>query len=146
MGCGPIRCTAMNRICWFLVDVLFRALEHHEKVVVQGDLSESRETGPEALRDVMGLVARRQIALWRSGRPWLVCLVIIVPLGLMLSFLCDRVATQTSLYAWMYFANWDWAQMEYRAFWITLPQTLMLVFPDILAVLCLSLDRWVPSL
>jgi hypothetical protein len=49
----------MTRICWSLVEILSRMLEPDERDAVRGDLAESRETGGQALRDVLGLVARR---------------------------------------------------------------------------------------
>jgi hypothetical protein len=61
----------MNRICWWLVDALSRMLEPDERDVVLGDFTESDESGGRALRGVLGLVVRRQAALWRDWRPWL---------------------------------------------------------------------------
>src|SRR5205823_12219606 len=43
-----------------------------ERVAVRGDFAESGETGGQALHDVLGLVVRRQAALWQGWRPWLV--------------------------------------------------------------------------
>ena len=51
-----------------------------ERDAVLGDLAESGVTGGKALRDLIGLVVRRQAGLWKDWRPWLalvgiVCLV-----------------------------------------------------------------------
>ena len=39
---------AMSRICWWLVDVVSRALTADERDVVLGDFAESGETGRES--------------------------------------------------------------------------------------------------
>jgi hypothetical protein len=128
----------MTQIYWRLVDIASRALEPGERDVVRGDLAESREAGAQALCDVLGLVGRRQAALWRDWRPWLILGGLVVPLGLLLSLLSSRVIGQNSIYFRMYFNNWDRALFDYRAFWITLAETIALVFPDIVALICLS--------
>jgi hypothetical protein len=61
----------MNRICWWLVDIAGRMLERFDREVVRGDIAESGGTAAHALRDVLGLVVRRQAALWKGWRPWL---------------------------------------------------------------------------
>ena len=61
----------MNRICWWLVDILSRALDPDERAAVLGDFAESGETGPQVLRGLLGFVVRRQAALWKDWRPWL---------------------------------------------------------------------------
>lgn len=61
----------MTRICWWLVDVVSQLLEPNERDAVRGDLAESGETGGQALRGLLGLVVRRQAALWKDWRPWL---------------------------------------------------------------------------
>jgi hypothetical protein len=61
----------MSRLCWWLVELVSRLLEPAERETVRGDLAESSETGERALRGVLGLVVRRQAALWRDWHPWL---------------------------------------------------------------------------
>ena len=128
----------MTQACWWLVDVVSRTLEPDERDAVRGDFAESGETGRQALRDVLGLVVRRQAALWHDWRPWLFFLALVAPLGMLLSLLSARVAGMGATYAWMYFNNWDWALLGDRAFWIILGQTIAFVFPDNLALICLS--------
>jgi hypothetical protein len=48
-------------------------LDSDERLAVRGDLEESGETGLQAVWDVLGLVVRRQAALWKDWRPWLAC-------------------------------------------------------------------------
>ena len=73
---------AMSRICWWLVDVVSRALTADERDVVLGDFAESGETGGQALRAVLGLVVRRQAAMYRDWWPWLASIGLAVPLGI----------------------------------------------------------------
>jgi len=54
---------------WWLVDKLSSVLEANERDAVRGDFAESGATGGQALRDMAGLVARRQAALWMDWRP-----------------------------------------------------------------------------
>ena len=61
----------MTRICWWLVDIASRMLAPDECAAVLGDLAESGESCGRALRGVIGLVVRRQVALWKDWRPWL---------------------------------------------------------------------------
>jgi len=61
----------MTRICWWLVDVASRMLAPDECAAVLGDLAESGESCGRALCGVIGLVVRRQVALWKDWRPWL---------------------------------------------------------------------------
>lgn len=128
----------MTRICWWLVDKVSRILEPTERDAVRGDLAESGETGRQALRDVLGLVVRRQAALWHDARPWLVLVGLVAPLGLLVSLISTRLAGPSATYVWMYFNNSDWALLQHRAFWIVLGQTIAFVFPQILALVCLS--------
>jgi Tat protein translocase TatC len=54
----------MTRIYWWLAKGVSRILEANERDAVLGDLAESHESGGQALRDLLGLVVRRQAALW----------------------------------------------------------------------------------
>ncbi len=87
----------MIRISWRLVDVVSRLLDPDERDAVRGDLAESGVTGAKALLDLLGLVARRQAALWKDWRPWLVLLGIVVPLGVLLS----RLSVSATAPLWM---------------------------------------------
>ncbi|MGB6943954.1 MAG: hypothetical protein WBE37_16260 [Bryobacteraceae bacterium] len=101
----------MSRITWWLVDVAARSLEADEREAVSGDFAESGETGGQALRDVLGLVVRRQAELWKDWRPWLVLLGLVVPLGVLLSLVSRMTADFSSIYAWMYLNNWTWTYL-----------------------------------
>jgi|HubBroStandDraft_1064217.scaffolds.fasta_scaffold02653_5 hypothetical protein len=66
----------MNKIAWWLVDILSRTLDPDERDAVRGDLVESGESAGQSLRGLIGLVVRRQVAVWNDWRPW------VAPLGL----------------------------------------------------------------
>src|SRR5260370_23090728 len=97
----------MNRIFWGLVDISSRMLNPEEREVVRGDLAESGEKGSRALRDVLGLVVRRQAALWTDWRPWLTLVRLVVPLGVLLSIASKSTADGSAVYIWMYADNLD---------------------------------------
>jgi hypothetical protein len=61
----------MTRLGWWLLSVLARALEPAEREVVLGDVAESGEGIGAAIRDLLGLIVRRQAGLWTLWRPWL---------------------------------------------------------------------------
>jgi hypothetical protein len=55
----------------WLVELAAQLLEPDERDAVLGDIAEAGETSASALLGVLGLVARRQTALWGDWRPWL---------------------------------------------------------------------------
>jgi hypothetical protein len=56
---------------WSFVEFAAQLLDRDEQDAVLGDLKEAGERSWHGLVDVLGLVVRRQIALWRGWRPWL---------------------------------------------------------------------------
>jgi hypothetical protein len=93
-------------LSWRCVDLLSRALAHEEREAVRGDLAESRATAGRALRDVLGLVIRRQAAPWKDWRPWVALLCVVLPLGVALLSMSQRAATLAAVYSWLYVNNW----------------------------------------
>jgi hypothetical protein len=71
---------------WWCANRLSRLLEPAERSIVLGVLVEARAGGAPALREIGGLVGRRQAALWLAWQPWVALLLVAVPLGVMLSF------------------------------------------------------------
>jgi len=69
----------------WLLGVLARALEPSDRHAVLGDIAESGEGIFAALRDLLGLILRRQAALWAHWQPWLALLGIGVVAGVSLS-------------------------------------------------------------
>ena len=51
----------MNRLALWLAAKLSHALETHERDALQGDHAELSVSGAQALRDVLGLIIRRQL-------------------------------------------------------------------------------------
>jgi hypothetical protein len=102
----------MSRISWWLVDTVSRLLEPDEREAVRGDFMESGVSGGQALLDVLGLVIRRQAALWVDWRLWLGLVGVVVPLGMLLSHVSRRWADGSAVYAWLYVNNWTWAFLE----------------------------------
>jgi hypothetical protein len=55
---------------WSLTEIAAHLLHSEERDAVLGDLSEAHEGPWRGLLDVLGLVSRRQLLLWKSWRPW----------------------------------------------------------------------------
>lgn len=128
----------MNRICRWLADLLSRALEKNEREAVHGDLIEFGENGCEALRDVLSLIVRRQVAMWSDWRLWLSLVAVIFPVTLLLSVISREILRTASVYSWLYFHNWSARVMESRGFWYVLGQSMQAIFLRSLNVACLS--------
>jgi hypothetical protein len=102
----------MSRICWRLVDRLSLLLARDERDAVRGDLVELRVSAGRALVEVLGLVMRRQAALWMQARPWLALLGLAVPLTMALSLLSRWYAEGAAIHAFMFVDNWTWGVLE----------------------------------
>jgi hypothetical protein len=98
------------------VDILSRLLEPAEREAVRGDLEESGETGARAVRNLLGLIARRQAGLWTNWRPWLALTTVVIPLGIVLGFAASRVASSSAVYSWMYVNNWTMTYLDNAGF------------------------------
>jgi hypothetical protein len=81
----------MQRMCWWLVDILSRALDANEREAVCGDLAESGKSGGAAMRDVLDLIFHRQIGLWTEWQPWLALLGVACLAGVPLSGIVFRL-------------------------------------------------------
>ena len=106
----------ISRICWRLAEMLSRLLEPRERDASLGDLAESGGSGAQVLRDVFGLVARRQVEQWKKPRLWIPLLLVVVPLGLLLRVVSSESAAGSSITLWLYLNNWDWTLFEDVAF------------------------------
>lgn len=102
----------MNRLGWWFANKLAQWLEPHERDAVCGDQAELGATGAEAARDVFGLVTRRQLELWKSWRPWLSLVAVVVPLGALLHVISVREANGSAVPIWMYLNNWTMVVLE----------------------------------
>jgi len=74
----------------WLLGTLARALEPRERQAALGDIAESGEGIFPALRDLLGLIIRRQAALWGHWQPWLALLGIGGPAAFPLSRIAFR--------------------------------------------------------
>jgi hypothetical protein len=101
----------MTRICWWwLVDSVSRLLEPDERDAVQGDFAERGVTNGKALLDLLGLVARRQAALWKDWRPWLALAGVVGPIALLLIdfyLSLGRGSDLVDLHLWMIYGVID---------------------------------------
>lgn len=91
----------MSRICWWLVDRLSRLLEPDERDAALGDFVESGLAAGDALRAILGLVARRQVSLWTDWRPWLALVGIVGPGSLILLNFSVFVSGSFELHLWI---------------------------------------------
>ena len=83
----------MSDRAWFLVEAVARLLDREEREAVLGDLTEAEESGWKGALEIIGLVSRRQAALWYDWRPWLASLLVGLPgtlllMGVSLSISC----------------------------------------------------------
>jgi hypothetical protein len=106
----------VSSFCWWLADRVSLLLSMDERDAVRGDLAESGEDGREALRELLGLVARRQAAGWKNWRQWCV-LLLATGMGLKLMRQSAPLIHMSAVYAWMYLANWRMADVGNSGFW-----------------------------
>ena len=128
----------MSRICWWLAGLLSRMLEADERDVVRGDFAESGETGGQALRDTLSIVARRQAALWKDWRPWLALIGVVGPLGMLLSLMSRHVADTSAVPIWLYVNNWQMAHLTNAGFRHDLAQYLVRISMEYATLMCWS--------
>lgn len=88
----------MMHVGWWWLSFLARALERPERDVVMGDLAESGAGFGLAMRDLLGLIVRRQIGLWTSWRPWLALFGVCGLAGLSLSSIVFRLNVDLGKY------------------------------------------------
>lgn len=69
---------------WKCVEAAAELLTPREREIVLGDLADTDRGALRGLGDVLGLAARRQIALWKSWRPWAASLGLALPASLFL--------------------------------------------------------------
>jgi hypothetical protein len=74
----------MRNIAWKLIEVMALQLTPTERELVLGDLIETRETALRGMREISGLVVRRQLQLWNGWSPWLAAPGLALPCSFML--------------------------------------------------------------
>jgi hypothetical protein len=114
----------MKRICWQLAQLLSEALEPAEREAVLGDVFEQGKLFG-SLRDVFGLVVRRQANLWMAWRPWAVAALLVVPSAFLLAFHSAHTSGSSAITFWPYLNNWDWNLLNLPAFRHDFPKFLL---------------------
>jgi hypothetical protein len=134
-----------------LAYILSGLLESDERATVLGDLAEFHADGAQALRDVLGLLARRQAAIWMDWRPWTVLVFLVLPISMLMSLISRITADGSAITLWLYFNNWDWTLFGIPAFRHDFPSFMAAVLKDYLTLICWSwiagfvigaLSRW----
>jgi hypothetical protein len=74
----------MSRTEFRLLDFVSHLLEPNEREVVLGDLEEGGESARQSLLAILGLVIRREAALWANWRPWLAAFGLALPFSFLL--------------------------------------------------------------
>lgn len=69
----------MNRIEQSLLDMAARLLAREDREAVLGDLTEAGASAGQGVLEILGLVVRRQAALWHDWRPWLAAFGLALP-------------------------------------------------------------------
>jgi hypothetical protein len=129
----------MTRLGCALADLAVHLLEPHERDPVRGDLTECGIGGWRAFFEVLGLVARRQAALWTGWRPWLALLGVVLPLGILLSHASRSWADSSALDLSLYMRLWDWSYFEYPGWRADFLST---VWSTVLGAAALSVWSW----
>jgi hypothetical protein len=80
-------------------------------------------SGAEALGDVLGLLVRRQAAIWADWRLWLAFATLVLPFSFLLAMLAQTVRGESAVYTWMYAKNWEWALTQNVGFLVHLCRT-----------------------
>jgi hypothetical protein len=90
---------------WWLLNQLAHALEPAERDVVLGDFAESGDGLGAATRELMGLILRRQAALWTSWRPWLALFGVSCLAGLSLNRIALGLMEEVHRYSADYYTD-----------------------------------------
>jgi len=103
--------TLTTRVGWWLVEVVSRLLDDREREVVRGDLAECGTSAGKALREIVGLVVRRQVTLWFGWEPWLALLTVVIPIGALLSHASRSWAEGPAEGILLYGRLWDFSYL-----------------------------------
>src|SRR5215467_3088439 len=98
----------MTGIVSRLADAMSQALEPEEREAVWGDLAETGASATQALREVLGLLVRRQAHLWTCWRPWIGLLGVVIPTGALLSHASRSWSDAIAIQAHVYVTHWTW--------------------------------------
>ena len=93
----------MRDIAWKLIEAMALQLTPQEREIVLGDLIETHQTAWRGMREVSGLVARRQLQLWNDWRAWLAAPGLALPCSFLLmgfSFAISSELRNHFAYGW----------------------------------------------
>jgi hypothetical protein len=124
-----------------LVEFAAQLLERDEREAVLGDLLEARESLWQGVPDVLGLVLRRQVILWKNWRPWLAAFGIALPgsfllMGFSLSVSWhlqnyERIGLPLLVSHILLLIAWSWtggfvvASVSRRTLWVSIASTFL---------------------
>src|SRR5687767_3715641 len=106
----------MTRVCWSLVELVSRLLDRPERDVVLGDLAECGASASRTLREVLGLVLRRQAAAWLDWRPCFTLASVVIPIGLLLSHASRWWGITSAINLANYWVLWDFSYLSYPGY------------------------------
>lgn len=127
-----------SRKSWPVVLWLSEFLSQPEREAVLGDLTENGDSAGRAIANVLGLVVRRQTAVFWDIRLWFAVAFVVLPASYFLSAIAEGTAGEGAVYSWMYLNNWDWALTSNPGFWHLLRETAMNFGITCLVVACWS--------
>src|SRR5262249_62414493 len=84
-----------DRVGW-LAEKAAHLLDPAEREVVCGDLVETGVSDTRALVEILGLVVRRQMSQWTTWQPWAALILVVAPLGMVLSLIARLWADAVS--------------------------------------------------
>lgn len=87
-------------------DLLAKALDARDREAVLGDLSELGASELHSCAAVLGLVARRELAMWTSASAWVGLFALIAPTSLLLAYISRWWADVSAIQIYLYAGNW----------------------------------------
>ena len=96
----------MKNFAWKLIEGMALQLTPAEREVVLGDLIETRESAWQGMREVSGLVVRRQFQLWNGWRPWLAAPGLALPCSFMLMGFSFAISSELRN---QFAGGWHWS-------------------------------------
>ena len=96
----------MKNFAWKLIEAMALQLTPAEREVVLGDLIETRGSAWQGMREVSGLVVRRQLQLWNGWRPWLAAPGLALPCSFMLMGFSFAISSELRN---QFAGGWHWS-------------------------------------
>ena len=89
--------------------------------------------------EILGLVIRRQVALWADWRPWFALVGVVLPLAFLLSHASRAWADSAAIGISLYLRVWDWSYLGYPGWrW----ELLAVIGSAVLSATALSVWSW----